>query len=153
MVGRILGMGDILGLIEKAEEAFDEEQARDLEKKIRRNQFTLEEFADQLRTLRKMGPLQAIAGMLPGMSAVREADLDSGAITRVISIIDSMTPGERANPQVLNGSRKRRIARGSGQGVPEINRLLKQFAQMRRMMKTLQATKGKKGFRLPFLGR
>ena len=153
MVGRILGMGDILGLIEKAEEAFDEEQARDLEKKIRRNQFTLEEFADQLRTLRKMGPLQAIAGMLPGMSAVKEADLDPGAITRVISIIDSMTPGERANPQVLNGSRKRRVARGSGQSVPEINRLLKQFAQMRRMMKTLQATKGKKGFRLPFLGR
>ena len=82
-----------------------------------------------------MGPLQSIAGMLPGMSAVREADLDSGAITRVIAIIDSMTAGERANPHVLNGSRKRRVARGSGQSVPEINRLLKQFAQMRRMMK------------------
>jgi signal recognition particle subunit SRP54 len=153
LVGRILGMGDILGLIEKAEEAFDEDEARDLEKKIRRNQFTLLEFGDQLRSLRKMGPLQAIAGMIPGMSAAREADLDPGAITRVVSIIDSMTPRERANPQVLNGSRKRRIARGSGQSVPEINRLLKQFAQMRRMMKTLQATKGKKGFRLPFLGR
>jgi signal recognition particle subunit SRP54 len=153
MVGRILGMGDILGLIEKAEEAFDEGQARDLEKKIRKNQFTLAEFADQIKMLKKMGPLQGLAGMLPGMGAVREADLDSGAVGRTIAIIDSMTPGERANPQVLNGSRKRRIARGSGQSVPEINRLLKQFAQIRKMLKTLQSVRGKKGARLPFFGR
>jgi signal recognition particle subunit SRP54 len=153
MVGRILGMGDILGLIEKAEEAFDEERARELEKKIRKNQFTLAEFGDQLRMLRKMGPLQSLAGMLPGMGAVREADLDPEAVGRVIAIIDSMTSSERANPQILNGSRKRRVARGSGRGVPEINRLLKQFAQIRRMMRTLQTARGKKSARLPFFGR
>jgi signal recognition particle subunit SRP54 len=153
MVGRILGMGDILGLIEKAEEAFDEEQARELEKKIRKNQFTLAEFGDQLRMLRKMGPLKSLAGMLPGMGAARDADLDPEAVGRVIAIIDSMTPSERANPQILNGSRKRRVARGSGRGVPEINRLLKQFAQIRRMMRTMQTARGKKSARLPFLGR
>jgi signal recognition particle subunit SRP54 len=91
--------------------------------------------------------------MLPGMGAVREADLDTGALTRVVAIIDSMTPKERSHPQILNGSRKRRISRGSGQSVQEINRLLKQFAQIRRMMKTFQSGKGRKGGRLPFLGR
>ncbi len=153
MVGRILGMGDVLGLIEKAEEVFDAEEARDLERKLRKNQFTLADFRDQLRTLRKMGPLSSVASMLPGMGAVREADLDSDAVGRVIAIIDSMTPGERNNPQILNGSRKRRISRGSGRGVPEINRLLKQFAQIRRMMRTIQTAKGKRGARLPFFGR
>jgi signal recognition particle subunit SRP54 len=153
LVGRILGLGDLLGLIEKAEEVFDEAKARELEKKLRKNQFTLEEFRDQLKTVRKMGPLSGIVSMLPGMSKVREADLDAGAITRTLAILDSMTVPERASPQILNGSRKRRIARGSGQSVPEINRLLKQFAQMRRMMRTLQTAKGGKGLRLPFLGR
>lgn len=153
MVGRILGMGDLLGFIEKAEAAFDEEQAEKLERKLRKNQLTLQDFGDQLRTLRKMGPLSGLASMLPGMGAIRNADLDGDAVKRVIAIIDSMTPAERDNPQVLNGNRKRRIARGSGQSVPEINRLLKQFAQMKRMMRTLQTTKGKKGPRLPFFGR
>jgi signal recognition particle subunit SRP54 len=153
LVGRILGQGDVLGLIEKAEEAFDEAEAKELEKKLRKNQFTLEEFRDQLKTVRKMGPLSGIVSMLPGMGHVREADLDSDALTRVLAIVDSMTPAERANPQVLNGSRKRRIARGSGQSVPEINRLLKQFAQMKRMMRTLQAAKGKRLPGLPFRGR
>jgi signal recognition particle subunit SRP54 len=153
LVGRILGQGDVLGLIEKAEEAFDAAEARDLEKKLRKNEFTLQEFGDQLRKVRKMGPLAGIVSMLPGMGNVREADLDSDALTRVLAIVDSMTPLERASPQVLNGSRKRRIARGSGQSVPEINRLLKQFAQMKRMMRTLQAAKGRRLPGLPFRGR
>jgi signal recognition particle subunit SRP54 len=126
MVGRILGLGDVLTLIEKAEAAFDVDEAKALEKKIRKNQFTLEEFRDQLKMLKKMGPLSSIVSMLPGMGAVREADLDSKAITRVMAIVDSMTP---------------------------INRLLKQFAQIRRMMKTMQSSKGRKGARLPFPGR
>ncbi len=153
LVGRILGMGDILGLIEKAEDVFDEEQAKALEKKLRKDQFTLEDFRDQIRMLKKMGPLSGVLSMLPGMGAVREQDLDSSAMVRVLAIVDSMTPRERQNPQILSGSRKKRIARGSGQGVPEINRLLKQFVQMKRMMRTMQAAKGRKGSRLPFFGR
>jgi signal recognition particle subunit SRP54 len=153
MVGRILGMGDVLSLIEKAESTFDEAEAKALEKKIRKNQFTLEEFRDQLRMIKKMGPLSSIVSMLPGMGAVREADLDPKALTRVMAIVDSMTPKERRRPQILNGSRKKRIARGSGQSVQEINRLLKQFAQIRRMMKSMQGGKGRRGGRLPFPGR
>jgi signal recognition particle subunit SRP54 len=154
MVGRVLGMGDVLSLIEKAEDTIDEKQARELERKLRKNQFTLEDFRDQLRTVRRMGPLSSLVSMLPGMSQVREADLDSGAITRVIAIVDSMTPRERSRPRILNGSRKKRIARGSGQSVQEINRLLKQFAQIQRMMKAVRAgaRKGRPP-KLPFLGR
>ena len=151
MVSRILGMGDVLTLIEKAEEVVDEKQAQELEKKIRKNQFTLHDFRDQLRTLKKMGPLSNVVSMLPGMSHVKEADIDSNATVRVVAIIDSMTPRERQHPQILNAGRKRRIARGSGRSVPEINRLLKQFAKMKRMMKSM-AKKGQKGglpFRLP----
>ncbi len=153
LVGRILGMGDILGLIEKAEEVFDHEQAEALEKKFRKEEFSLDTFRDQIRMIRKMGPLSGIVSLLPGMSNIRESDLDSGAMVRALAIVDSMTARERATPQVLNGSRKRRIARGSGQSVQEINRLLKQFAQMKRMMKTLKATQGRKGRGLPFFGR
>jgi signal recognition particle subunit SRP54 len=154
MVSRILGMGDVLTLIEKAESAIDERQARELEKKVRKNQFTLEDFRDQLKTLRRMGPLSSIVSMLPGMSQVREADLDPKAITRVVAIVDSMTPRERANPRILNGSRKRRIARGCGQNVQEVNRLLKQFAMIQRMMKQAQAAARRgKPPRLPFFGR
>jgi signal recognition particle subunit SRP54 len=154
MVSRVMGMGDVLSLIEKAEDAIEETEVRDLERKLRKSQFTLEDFRDQLRMLRRMGPLSGIVSMLPGMSQVRESDLDSGAITRVIAIVDSMTPRERSTPRLLNGSRKRRISRGSGQSVPEINRLLKQFAQIRRMMKSMRAgaRKGRPP-RLPFFGR
>jgi signal recognition particle subunit SRP54 len=154
MVSRILGMGDVLGLIEKAEETVDEEQVKSLERKMRKGEFSLEDFRDQLKTLRRMGPLSGIMQMLPGMSHVKEADLDPKAITRVMAIVDSMTAKERAYPRILNGRRKKRIARGSGQSVPEINRLLKQFAQMKRMMKTMQAAakKGRKP-KLPFFGR
>ena len=154
MVGRILGMGDVLSLIEKAEEAVDVEQAKVLEKKIRKNEFSLGDFRDQMKTVKKMGPLSGVVSMLPGMSQVRESDLDSGAIVRVIAIIDSMTPKERRRPQVLNGRRKRRISKGCGQSVQEINRLLKQYAQIKRMMKTMQAqAKGGQRPKLPFLGR
>ncbi len=154
VVGRILGMGDLLGLIEKAEEAFDVEEAEALEKKLRKNQFTLKEFRDQIRMMSRMGPLSGVVSMLPGMGHIRDADLDQDALKRVLAIVDSMTPYERDNPQVMNASRKKRVARGSGRSVPEINRLLKQFAQMKRMMKTVQAAKaGKPGFRLPFWGR
>jgi len=154
MVGRILGMGDIVGLIEKAEEAIDVQEARDLEKKLRKNEFSLEDFRNQIRMLKKMGPLSGIVSMMPGMSHIRESDVDSRAIVRIQAVLDSMTAGERRRPQLLNGSRKRRISRGSGQSVQEINRLLKQFAQMKRMMKSVQAM-AKKGRRpkLPFSGR
>ncbi len=153
LVGRILGMGDLLGLIEKAEEVFDQEEAAALEKKLRKGDFSLESFRDQIRMIRKMGPLSGIVSMLPGMGNIREADLDSDAMVRALAIVDSMTPRERHTPQLLNGSRKRRIARGSGQTVQEINRLLKQFAQMRRMMKALDTQRSRKGGKLPFFGR
>ena len=154
MVSRVLGMGDVLSLIEKAEESIDEHEALELEKKLRKNKFTLEDFRSQLRMVRKMGPLSGLVQMLPGMSQVRESDLDTNALTRVIAIVDSMTPKERANPRILNGSRKKRISRGAGQSVQEINRLLKQFAQIQRMMKTMRGG-GRKGGRprLPFPGR
>ncbi|MDH3592427.1 MAG: signal recognition particle protein, partial [Planctomycetota bacterium] len=144
MVSRILGMGDVLTLIEKAEEVVDEKEAEQLQKKMLKDELTLDDFRKQLKMVGKMGPLSGIVGMLPGMSHVKEQDLDTGAITRVVAIIDSMTPDERRKPKVLNASRKKRIARGSGQSVPEINRLLKQFAMMRRMMKNLKK-QGQKG--------
>jgi len=154
MVGRILGMGDLLGLIERAEEAVDVAQAKALEKKLRKNQLTLQDFRDQLRTLQKMGPLSGILGMLPGMGALKGVDLDDGALKGVMALIDSMTPAERNRPEILNGSRKKRVARGSGRSVQELNQLLKQFAQMKKMMKQAQAARGGgRGFRLPFLGR
>jgi signal recognition particle subunit SRP54 len=164
MVGRILGMGDMLSLIEKAEATIDVREAQALERKIRKNEFSFQDFRDQLRMLHRMGPLSGIVSMIPGMSHVKEADLDSRAIVRVVAIIDSMTPKERRFPQILNARRKRRIAKGSGQTVQEINRLLKQFAQIKRMMRSVQGMgkgKGKRGKaaipgmrgKLPFFGR
>lgn len=158
MVGRILGLGDILGLIEKAEEAIDLDAAKELERKLKKNQFTLQEFSDQIRMMQKMGPLGGVLSMLPGMGKLKDMDLDSSALKPVLAIVDSMTPHERNHPEVLNNSRKKRIARGSGRSVQEINRLLKQFAQMRKMMKAVQSARGAKpgkggGFRMPFWGR
>ena len=155
LVSRILGMGDVLTLIEKAEEHIDQVEAVALEKKLRKNQFSLEDFRSQIRMVRKMGPLSGLASMLPGMGQVKEADLDSGALVRVAAILDSMTPRERRQPQILNGSRKKRIARGSGRSVPEVNRILKQFSQMKRMMKQARnLQKGRKGAaKLPFFGK
>jgi len=154
MVGRILGMGDLLGLIEKAEGALDIAQAKEMERKLRKNEFTLQDFRDQIRTIQKMGPLSGILGMLPGMGALKGVTIDDGAFKGVTALIDSMTPGERKRPEILNGSRKKRVARGSGRSVQELNQLLKQFAQMRKVMKQVQAARGGgKGFKLPFLGR
>jgi signal recognition particle subunit SRP54 len=156
MTGRILGMGDVLSLIEKAEEAVDRAQAAEIATRLRRDRLTLEDFRQQLRMVRKMGPLSGLVSLLPGMGAVREADLDPEALTRAVAIIDSMTPRERAHPEILNGSRKRRVARGSGQSVQEINRLLRQFAQIRRWMKSLREVAGRGGGRrrggFPFWG-
>ena len=137
MASRILGMGDVLTLIEKAEAAFDQKKAEELEKKLRTNKFTLADFYDQLVQLKGMGNLQDLAGMMPGMNAgaLKNAQVDEAALARTEAIIQSMTPYERENPACLNHSRKRRVAAGSGVKVEEINRLLKQFEMMNQMMK------------------
>jgi signal recognition particle subunit SRP54 len=144
-VSRVLGMGDVLSLIEKAEQAVDADDARRLEEKIRHDDFTLEDFRDQLRTLRKMGPLESIIGMIPGLGSLKQlADNkpDEKQLVRIEAIIDSMTPGERADYRLVNGSRRKRIARGSGTSVEDINRLLRQFQQMRKMLKDLGGMSG-----------
>jgi signal recognition particle subunit SRP54 len=144
-VSRILGMGDVLSLIERAEAAIDQEDAERLEEKIRANEFTLEDFRDQLKTIRKMGPLEQIIGMLPGMGnikALADNKPDEKQMTRVEAIINSMTPDERRRQHILNGSRRKRIAKGSGTSVEEVNRLLKQFVQMQRMLKQLGGMAG-----------
>ena len=150
MASRILGMGDVLSLVEKAQQAFDEKQAHELEQKIRQNSFNLEDFLEQMQQIKKMGSIKDILGMIPGiggkggMGAIPEVDEKSMAHTE--AIIYSMTPAERRNPAVLNGSRKKRIAAGSGRTIQEVNRLLKQFTEMQKMMKDLTGmTSGKKG--------
>jgi signal recognition particle subunit SRP54 len=148
IVSRVLGMGDVLSLIERAEAAIDEEDAERLEQKIRANEFTLEDFRDQLGTLRKMGPLEQILGMLPGMGnlkAVAGAQPDEKQLGRIEAIISSMTPDERRKHHILNGSRRKRIAKGSGTTVEEVNRLLKQFTQMQKMLKSLGGMAGLAG--------
>jgi signal recognition particle subunit SRP54 len=142
VVSRVLGMGDVLSLIEKAEEAVSLEDAEKLEKKIRLDEFTLEDFRDQLRTIKKMGPLEQILGMLPGMGNLKELaasreKVDDKQLAHVEAIINSMTAKERRNHQLINGSRRKRIAKGSGTSVEEVNRLLKQFVQMKKMLKQL----------------
>jgi signal recognition particle subunit SRP54 len=142
MAQRILGMGDVLTLVEKAEQQFDEDQAAELERKIRKEQFTLDDFLDQLKQIRKMGPLSGLLKMIPGVgSQLGNVKVDDRELDRLQAIITSMTPEERANPQVLNGSRRRRIARGSGTSVQAVNQLVKQFAQMKKMMRQLQQGK------------
>jgi signal recognition particle subunit SRP54 len=147
VVSRVLGMGDVLSLIEKAEEAVSVEDAARLEEKIRRDDFTLEDFRDQLRTIRKMGPLEQILGMIPGMSAMKELkaqkdQIDERQMLRVEAIINSMTAGERRNHQIINGQRRKRIAKGSGTSVEEVNKLLKQFIQMKKMLKAMGGMAG-----------
>lgn len=144
MANRILGMGDVLGLIERAEQAFDQEQALRLEKSLKQQRFTLLEFRDTLRQLRKMGPLDQLLGMIPGMRLPQGVEVDAAKLVRLEAIIDSMTPRERRDHKLLNGSRRKRIARGSGTSVPEINRLIKQFVQMQRMMKKMGRMSGGK---------
>jgi signal recognition particle subunit SRP54 len=145
MAQRILGMGDVLTLAEKAQEVYDEDQARELEKKVRRQTLTLADFLEQLQAVKKMGPLDKIVGMLPGVptSALADArrEIDSKRLDRVQGIVHSMTHAERRNPRVIDGSRRRRIARGSGTSVQEVNQLLSQFDQMKRMMKNMASGK------------
>ncbi len=145
MVSRILGMGDVLSLIERAEQAIDRDQAEEMVRKLRRSEFTLEDFRDQMRQIRKMGPLEQIVSMIPGMGQVKNVDTEAGEreMRRSMAIIDSMTQRERRDPAVINGSRRKRIATGSGTRVEDVNRLLKQFAQTRKLMKTLGGGGGK----------
>jgi signal recognition particle subunit SRP54 len=148
VVSRVLGMGDVLSLIERAEAAIDQEDASRLEEKIRANEFTLEDFRDQLKTIRKMGPLEQIMGMLPGMGnlkALAENKPDEKQVNRIEAIINSMTPEERRKQHIINGSRRKRIAKGSGTSVEEVNRLLKQFVQMQKMLKSLGGLAGLSG--------
>jgi signal recognition particle subunit SRP54 len=139
MVGRLLGQGDVLGLIQKAEESLDREKAEELARKLRRSEFTLEDYRDQMAQMKKMGSLGDLVSMIPGLGALKGADVERGEreIRRTLAIIDSMTPRERREPSVINGSRRKRIAKGSGSSVEDVNRLLKQFAQARKLMKGL----------------
>ncbi len=135
---RILGMGDVVSLVEKAQEQFDEEEAKKLQKKLIKDQFTLSDFYDQIQQIKKMGNIKDLASMLPGVGkALRDVDIDNSAFKGVEAIILSMTPYERNNPQVINGSRRRRIAEGSGTTIVEVNRLLKQFEDTRKVMKMM----------------
>ena len=138
MAGRILGMGDVVSLVEKAQDAFDEDEARKLTKKIRKNQFNYEDFLLQLQQIKKMGSLKDLIGMIPGMGkTLKDMEVDDEAFKPIEAIIRSMTPYERANPDSLNGSRKKRIAIGSGTSIQQVNKLIKQFGEMRKMMKTM----------------
>ena len=154
MASRILGMGDILSLIEKAEQAYDEKAAKEMEKKLREQTFTLEDFLEQMRQLKKMGNLDQLLGMMPGMNAgaLKNAQIDENQMARIEAIILSMTKKERMNPDIINGSRRKRIAAGSGTNVEDVNRLLKQFDQMKKMMKQLSGKNMKRilGRNLPF---
>ncbi|MBP5211101.1 MAG: signal recognition particle protein, partial [Bacteroidales bacterium] len=135
---RILGMGDVVTLVEKAQEQFDEEQARRLHKKIAKDQFTLTDFFDQIQQVKKMGNIKDLASMLPGVGkAIKDVDIDNSSFKSIEAIIQSMTVYERENPDMINGSRRKRIAEGSGTSVVEVNRLLKQFDQTRKMMKNV----------------
>jgi signal recognition particle subunit SRP54 len=146
MASRILGMGDVLTLIEKAEEAFDQDEAAKAAEKLQRGEFTLEDFLEQMQQVKKMGPLQNLIGMLPGVpKELKKAEIDDSEIARIEAIIRSMTPQERREPQMINGSRRLRIANGSGMTTTEVNQLLKQFKEVQKMMKMLG--KGPKGLR------
>jgi signal recognition particle subunit SRP54 len=139
MAQRILGMGDVLSFIEKAEQSIEEDEARELERKMRKNEFTLEDFLDQLKRIRKMGPLTNLLGMMPGLAGhqLSKMNVDEKELDRVEAMILSMTPAERRSPELIKGSRRLRIARGSGTTVQQVNQLVKQFGEMRKLMKGL----------------
>ena len=150
MASRILGMGDVLTLIERAEAAFDEDEKAKAEEILREGQLTLEDFLEQMQQVKRMGPLQNVLGMLPGMpKEIRNAQIDDGEIAKVEAIIRSMTPEERRRPDVINGSRRMRIAKGSGVATSDVNNLLKQFKQVQQLMRTAVGARGegKKGKR------
>ncbi|HEX6641221.1 MAG TPA: signal recognition particle protein [Thermoanaerobaculia bacterium] len=146
MASRILGMGDVLSLIEKVEAEVDQKEAARLAERVAKDKFTLEDLRSQLQQVKKMGPLSSLVGMIPGAGKVSEDDIDEGAIVRMQAILDSMTRKEREFPQLINGQRKKRIAKGSGTSVQEINRLLKQYLQMKKMMKTFSKGLGARKF-------
>ena len=145
MASRILGMGDVVSLVERAQQAFDEEEAKRLSKKIRKNQFDFNDFLNQLQQIKKMGNMKDLIGMIPGMGkAMKDIDIDDNSFKPIEAIIRAMTNEERENPDVINGSRKNRIAKGSGRSVQEVNNLLKQFSDMRKLMKTMNKMGGGK---------
>jgi signal recognition particle subunit SRP54 len=145
MADRILGMGDVVSLVERAQEQFDEEEARKLQKKIAKNQFGFDDFLNQIQQVKKMGSMKDLVGMIPGAGkALKDVDIDDDAFKGIEAIIHSMTPTERTQPSVINGSRKKRIASGSGTSVQQVNQLLKQFDQMSKMMKMMQGGGGRK---------
>jgi signal recognition particle subunit SRP54 len=143
MAQRILGMGDVLSFIEKAERSFEEDEAQALERKLRKNQFGLDDFLDQLKRIRKMGPLTSLLGMIPGLAGhqLSKMQVDEKEFDRIEAIIYSMTPHERRHPELIKGSRRLRIAKGSGTSVQQVNQLVKQFGEMRKLMKGLQSGK------------
>lgn len=145
MADRILGMGDIVSLVERAQEQFDEKQARELEKKIRKNQFDFNDFMAQIQQIKKMGNLKDLAAMIPGVGkAIKDIDIDDDAFKGIEAIINSMTPKERSHPEILNQSRRNRISKGSGTNIQEVNRLLKQFDQTRKMMRMVTGANSSK---------
>lgn len=152
MADRILGMGDIVSLVERAQEQFDEEEAKRLQKKIQKNKFDFNDFLGQIQQIKKMGNLKDLASMIPGVGkAIKDIDIDDDAFKGIEAIILSMTPKERTNPELLNTSRRQRIAKGSGTNIQDVNRLIKQFAEMQKMMK--QAKKAQKNKRRGFMPR
>ena len=157
MASRILGMGDVLSLIEKAETTVDQKKAKELEEKMRSMSFTFDDFLEQMEQVKQMGPLDELLNMLPGagkMKGLKNAQIDERQLSHVEAIVKSMTKKERQNPDIINASRKKRIARGSGTTVSQVNRLLKQFNEMKKMMKqmtNMQKGKKGKGFKLPFM--
>jgi signal recognition particle subunit SRP54 len=146
MADRILGMGDIVSLVEKAQEQYDQEEARKLSKKIAKNQFDFNDFLSQIGQIKKMGNIKDLAGMIPGMGKMlKKVDIDDDAFKGIEAIIQSMTPEERENPKLINGSRRKRIAKGSGNDIQEVNRLIKQFSETKKMMKMMKNGKGMAG--------
>ncbi|MGB1582958.1 MAG: signal recognition particle protein, partial [Solirubrobacterales bacterium] len=145
MADRILGMGDVMTLIEKAEREIDEDQALEMERKMRKNEFTFDDFLDQMKMMRKMGSLSSILGMMPGIDkkALKNVNIDERELDRIQAIVLSMTPKERNNPKIINGKRRKRIAAGSGTSVQQVNKLIKQFAEMKKMMKRMTSKGGK----------
>ncbi|CAL2103259.1 signal recognition particle protein component [Tenacibaculum sp. 190130A14a] len=145
MADRILGMGDVISLVERAQEQYDEQEARKLQKKIAKNQFGFDDFLNQIQQIKKMGSMKDLVGMIPGAGkALKDVDIDDDAFKGIEAIIHSMTPGERSKPSIINSSRKKRIAKGSGTSIQEVNQLMKQFDQMSKMMKMMQGGGGRK---------
>ncbi|HSP12499.1 MAG TPA: hypothetical protein VLO29_08225, partial [Salegentibacter sp.] len=145
MADRILGMGDVVSLVERAQEQYDEEEARKLQKKIAKNKFGFDDFLKQLQQIKKMGSMKDLLGMIPGAGKMlKDVDIDDDAFKGIEAIIHSMTPEERSDPKIINSSRKKRISKGSGTTVQEVNQLLKQFNQMGKMMKMMQGSGGQK---------